>query len=237
MWLAYDTINNVDRELRDVRPPVAEQRREVLKARRVKGAGSPEILSRSVKTRGWRPVDTRLQVSDVPRIVENLGGSKLYGDDPTVALRELIQNAADAVQARRKLQGRPTDWGQIIVDLLEKDENFWLVVEDNGIGMSEQVLTGPLLDFGSSFWRSPMAIEEFPGLMASGCTQSADSASGSSQCSCWEQSSAYTRVAVTKGRKLDAYWNFVAEPALVRSCLRQTPKTSQLMAAHGSRFC
>ena len=167
-WLAYDTINNVDRELRDVDLLLQSRGREVLKARRVKGAGSPEILSRSVKTRGWRPVDTRLQVSDVPRIVENLGGSKLYGDDPTVALRELIQNAADAVQARRKLQGRPTDWGQIIVDLLEKDENFWLVVEDNGIGMSEQVLTGPLLDFGSSFWRSPMAIEEFPGLMASG---------------------------------------------------------------------
>ena len=34
--------------------------------------------------------------------------------------------------------------------------------------MSEQVLTGPLLDFGASFWRSPMAMEEFPGLMASG---------------------------------------------------------------------
>jgi hypothetical protein len=34
--------------------------------------------------------------------------------------------------------------------------------------MSEQVLTGPLLDFGTSFWRSSLATEEFPGLMASG---------------------------------------------------------------------
>ena len=34
--------------------------------------------------------------------------------------------------------------------------------------MSEQVLTGPLLDFGTSFWRSPLAMEEFPGLMAAG---------------------------------------------------------------------
>ena len=141
-WLAYDTVNGVDRELRDVDLLLQSRGREVLKARRVKGAGSPEILSRTVKTRGWRPVDTRLQVSDVPRIVENLGGSRLYGSDPTVALRELIQNAADAVQARRKLQRRPTDWGQIIVDLPKRGEDFWLVVEDNGIGMSEQVPYG-----------------------------------------------------------------------------------------------
>jgi signal transduction histidine kinase len=153
-WLAYDTLNAVDRELRDVDLLLQGRGREVLKARRVKGAGSPEILARSVQTRGWRPVDARLQVSDVPRIVENLGGSKLYGNDPTVALRELIQNAADAVQARRKYQKRAADWGLITVGLLSEGDRVWLVVEDNGIGMSEQVLTGPLLDFGTSFWRS-----------------------------------------------------------------------------------
>ncbi|WP_315810788.1 ATP-binding protein [Bradyrhizobium sp. SZCCHNR3107] len=167
-WLAYDTLNAVDRELRDVDLLLQGRGREVLKARRVKGAGSPEILARSVQTRGWRPVDARLQVSDVPRIVENLGGSKLYGNDPTVALRELIQNAADAIQARRKYQKRAADWGLITVGLLSEGDKIWLVVEDNGIGMSEQVLTGPLLDFGTSFWRSPQAMEEFPGLMAAG---------------------------------------------------------------------
>jgi hypothetical protein len=167
-WLAYDTLNSVDRELRDVDLLLQGRGREVLKARRVKGAGSPEILARSVQTRGWRPVDARLQVSDVPRIVESLGGSKLYGNDPTVALRELIQNAADAVQARRKYEKRAADWGLITVGLLSEGDKVWLVVEDNGIGMSEQVLTGPLLDFGTSFWRSPQAMEEFPGLMAAG---------------------------------------------------------------------
>ena len=167
-WLAYDVLNGVDRELRDVDLLLQGRSREVLKARRVKGAGSPEILARSVQTRGWRPVNARLQVSDVPRIVENLGGSKLYGNDPTVALRELIQNAADAVQARRKYQKRPPDWGLIKVGLLSEGDQVWLFVEDDGIGMSEQVLTGPLLDFGTSFWRSSLALEEFPGLMAAG---------------------------------------------------------------------
>ncbi|PXX51134.1 HD domain-containing protein [Aquitalea magnusonii] len=167
-WLAYDTLNAVDRELRDVDLLLQSRGREVLKARRVKGAGSPEILARTVITRGWRPVDARLQVSDVPRIVESLGGSKLYGDDPTVALRELIQNAADAVQARRRFQKRSADWGLITVELRTEGDQSWLIIEDNGIGMSEQVLTGPLLDFGTSFWRSPLAMEEFPGLMAAG---------------------------------------------------------------------
>ena len=167
-WLAYDTLNAVDRELHDVDLLLQSRGREILKARRVKGAGSPEILARSVQTRGWRPVEARLQVSDVPRVVETLGGSKLYGDNPTVALRELIQNAADAVQARRKYETRSADWGLITVGLLSESDEVWLVVEDNGIGMSEHVLTGPLLDFGTSFWRSPLATEEFPGLMAAG---------------------------------------------------------------------
>ena len=167
-WLAYDTLNAVDRELHDVDLLLQSRRPQILKARRVKGAGSPEILARSVQTREWRPVDARLQVSDVSRIVEHLGGSKLYGDNPTVALRELIQNAADAVQARRKFEGRPDEWGRITVTLLSRGNEPWLVVEDDGIGMSEHVLTGPLLDFGTSFWRSPLATEEFPGLMAAG---------------------------------------------------------------------
>ena len=34
--------------------------------------------------------------------------------------------------------------------------------------MSEQVLTGPLIDFGNSFWRSSLVTEEFPGLVAAG---------------------------------------------------------------------
>ena len=167
-WLAYDTLSLVDRELRDVDLLLQARGREALKARRVKGVGSPEALAKTVQTRGWRPVDARIKVSDVPRIVESLGGAKLYGDDPLVPLRELIQNATDAVQARRRFQGRRADWGEIRVSIEHRDGGDWLVVEDNGIGMSELVLTGPLLDFGTSFWRSSLVMEEFPGLVASG---------------------------------------------------------------------
>ena len=44
----------------------------------------------------------------------------------------------------------------------------WLEVADNGVGMSRAVLTGPLLDFGVSFWSTPGAIREFPTLLSRG---------------------------------------------------------------------
>lgn len=168
-WLAYDTISAVNRELQDVDLLLQNRERsQYFKARKVKGAGSPESLARTIPTEGWRPVDTQLRVTDIPKVVETLGGAKLYGDDATVVLRELIQNSSDAIQARRRYQKRREDWGTITVALTTKGNEYWLTVEDSGIGMSEQVMTGPLIDFGTSFWRSTLATQEFPGLIANG---------------------------------------------------------------------
>lgn len=165
-WLAYDAISMVDQELRDVDRVFAKYKFSSLNARRARGASSPLDLAEQIKTSGWVPVDTRLRVSDVPRIVETLGGSKLYGEEPSAALRELIQNATDAVMARRALEARGDAWGEVKVCLEKRGEDTWLSVEDNGVGMSELVLAGPLMDFGSSFWRSELAAQEFPGLQS-----------------------------------------------------------------------
>lgn len=167
-WLMYDTVNAVDQELQDVDRLMQERGKGVFKARKVRGARSPESLSRTVQPRGWRPVDTQLKVSDIPKVIHTLGGAKLYGDDPTIVLRELLQNSADAIQARRRYESRKADWGEVTVSLREDPDGHWLSVEDNGIGMSERVLTGPLIDFGNSFWKSPLAVQEFPGLISSG---------------------------------------------------------------------
>jgi hypothetical protein len=167
-WLAFDALSNVDRELRGVDHLLQKRNAGRLKANRVKGVDSPTDLARIVETAGWVPVDSTVRVSDVPKIVSTLGGRQLYGDKPIAALRELIQNAADAVEVRRDRQNRSTDWGGISVTLEERSDGFWLSVEDTGIGMSPAVLTGPLIDFGNSFWRSPLAASEFPGVQASG---------------------------------------------------------------------
>lgn len=167
-WTAFDALQMVDRELRDVDRVLRDRQKRPLVVRRVEGVHSPTDLARTIETVGWTPVDSTVRVSDVPNIVATLGGSKLYGEDPTAPIRELIQNGLDGITARRRLQGRPSKWGQLQISLEKRADGYWLCVEDNGVGMSQAVLTGPLIDFGKSFWRSSLAIREFPGLASAG---------------------------------------------------------------------
>lgn len=167
-WLAFDAIQLINTELQDVDHLLQSRGSPRLLAHRVRGVTSAGSLARYVETIGWDPVETRVRVSDVPKIVGTLGGEKLYGAEPSVALRELIQNSSDAISARRALEERPEEWGTVVVSLEERKDGIWLTVEDIGVGMSIAVLTGPLIDFGNSFWRSALAAEEFPGLQASG---------------------------------------------------------------------
>lgn len=167
-WLAFDAVEAVNKELQDVDHLMQSRGGPRLLAHRVRGATSARSLARYIETVGWDPVESRVRVTDVPKIVKTLGGEKLYGSDPSAALREIIQNGTDAIGARRALEGRSSDWGMVSVSLREDSGRNWLVVEDNGVGMSTTVLTGPLIDFGNSFWRSGLAAEEFPGLQSSG---------------------------------------------------------------------
>lgn len=167
-WTAFDALQMVDRELRAVDRVLRDHQKTPLAVRRVDGVHSPSDLARTVETVGWTPVDSTVRVSDVPKIVTTLGGSKLYGDGNAAPIRELIQNGLDSITARRRLQSRPPKWGELQIVLEKRDDGYWLCFEDNGVGMSTTVLTGPLIDFGNSFWRSPLAIQEFPGLAAAG---------------------------------------------------------------------
>jgi hypothetical protein len=167
-WLCVDTIQMIDRELRQVDALLADTQRPRLEARSVAGADHPSRLNEFIPTKDWAPVDARVRVTDVPSLVERLGGEQLYGKDPIVPLRELIQNASDAIKARRLLESRSSDWGEITVRLGQDEMGHWLELEDNGVGMSQAVLTGALLDFGKSFWNSREMLEQFPGLAAKG---------------------------------------------------------------------
>jgi len=167
-WLCLDTLTMIDRELRQVDALLADKGLQRFSARRVAGIESPERLVSYIPTDGWLPVNAFVQVSDVPRLVRMLGGEELYGADLKVSVRELIQNAADAIRARRFVEARSHDWGEIIVRLGTDEQGEWLEVDDNGIGMSSEVLTRYLLDFGTSYWGSSLMLEEFPGLLATG---------------------------------------------------------------------
>ena len=93
----------------------------------------------------------------------------MYGEENLllVALRELIQNARDAIYARSSIDNKFRD-GAIIVRYNEDVGKRWIEVEDNGIGMSLNCIKHKLLDFGNSYWKSSLAKEENPGLCSNG---------------------------------------------------------------------
>jgi hypothetical protein len=167
-WLCFDMLARADRELRDVDSLLADKGRIRFAARAVAGTEDPSRFAELVATDGWTPVDTRIRVGNVARLVRELGGEQLYGVDPSVPLRELIQNANDAVRARRVLEGRNADWGEVHVRLGRDTNGDWIEVDDTGLGMSADVLTGPLLDFGTSYWGSDLMFRELPRLYSRG---------------------------------------------------------------------
>lgn len=167
-WLCYDTLCMVNQELGEVDSLLADKNKPRFCVRSVAGVEDPDRLKGLIPTKGWVPVDASIKVSDVSSLVYNLGGEQLYGKDNTIPLRELIQNSIDAIKARRILENRPEDWGDIIVRSGKDSETHWIEIEDNGIGMSPEVLKGPFLDFGTSYWRSQLMREEHSGLLAKG---------------------------------------------------------------------
>lgn len=99
-----------------------------------------------------------------------LGGKELYGKEDTqlIVLRELIQNARDAIQARKLLEGEENYSGRISVQVIKDGGGVVLSVTDNGVGMSLETISHSLLNFGKSFWHEDDVNVEFPGLRTAG---------------------------------------------------------------------
>ena len=170
-WIAHDAVVMIDKELRMANALLKARSRPSapeFRVKRVTGVDALGDLTRHLRVEGWSPCKAEPHVSNVESLVRELGGEKLYGtgvDTVEIVLRELIQNARDCVVARRFIE--PGFKGEISVRIDDIEGQRWLVVEDDGIGMSRRVLTGPLLDFGNSFWKSSLVSAEFPGLRSS----------------------------------------------------------------------
>ncbi|MED7819738.1 MULTISPECIES: HD domain-containing protein [unclassified Francisella] len=169
-WIVYDTINMIEKEIRSSNALLESKQVETpqFQVKRVKGVESPELMAKYVQTEGWSPCMAEVHVSNLENLINSLGGEKLYGsscDKFEVIIRELIQNSRDSIHARREIDSDFS--GQITIRLKNDGEGYCLYVEDNGVGMSQRVLTGPLLDFGTSFWKSSLVQSEFPGLRSS----------------------------------------------------------------------
>lgn len=89
------------------------------------------------------------------QVIELLMGTKLYGD-PQVALRELIQNSRDACQLSAALHEK---WNvpykpEITVRYYTENNEDFLEVNDNGIGMNKEIIDKYYSKVGSSFYKS-----------------------------------------------------------------------------------
>lgn len=168
-WLAYDAACLANKELVAADLLLKDNHRpQRFATRSITGVHSPEAFAKHVPTDGWAPVDAAIKITDIQSVVMRFGGEKLYGNDPSAALRELLQNAVDAVHACRSLDGLGANEGEIEIALEETPEGHWLHVTDTGIGMSRYVLTEVLIDFGRSLWRSAELRGEWSGLASSG---------------------------------------------------------------------
>lgn len=117
-------------------------------------------LDRSVD---YVPADVHWSVAenDVVRLLVN----PLYGDAPEFAIRELVQNAVDAVRERDAiLSCRPPAeehqaFSQLpdVVVTVERDheDRFWVAVEDSGVGMELSTVRDFFLRVGATFRMSP----------------------------------------------------------------------------------
>lgn len=139
-WLCYDTLKMIDTELKNVDSLLLEQSRNVFGVISVYGIDSLEQIQKFITVDGWKPVDTCIKVNNVAKLVNTLGGMQLYGDNSWVPLRELIQNAADAIRARRCMDDESDDYGNIYLKWGEEDGKEFVEIEDNGLGMSSNVM-------------------------------------------------------------------------------------------------
>ncbi|MFG2462162.1 caspase family protein [Streptomyces sp. NPDC048523] len=126
------------------------------------------VTARSLRpartSRGAEPYDLpllRFHLSQ-SEVRELLMGEQLYGGDPTLALRELYQNAMDACRYRAmrwkyltSSGARPADWnGRITFTQGEDERGRYVEARDNGVGMSAELLTHTFTRAGSRFERS-----------------------------------------------------------------------------------
>ena len=96
----------------------------------------------------------------------------LYGKQPSVGVRELIQNAVDAVceleawckahKVAMESLDLPKQNGDVLVEFIKREDGTWFLrVCDRGIGMKSDTIQNYFLRAGTSFRRSAEWAKEF----------------------------------------------------------------------------
>lgn len=130
----------------------------------------PEVLTVHVQPRNdaYVYIDGAFR-PNTEKLLELLSGTQLYGN-PLVAVRELLQNAFDAVKEEMAYQRleRPGDpefakhlaaTHRVELRLETRDGRQWLVCKDTGVGMTRRIIEDYLLVSGNSHRRKIVELE------------------------------------------------------------------------------
>lgn len=167
-WLYYDLLKGLDSEIRQVRSFL--QRRAISPSRfgltGVLGASSPTDAAKLIQTSGFLPLEIHVRTSSMTRLVKLLAGESLYGRNYMAPVRELVQNAVDAVLLKRATAKSDADRAiadlPITIEILKRDGCHVLNIKDFGVGMSRKVITDHLLTVASDYWDGQY-YADFPG--------------------------------------------------------------------------
>ena len=96
----------------------------------------------------------------------------LYGKEPSVGVRELMQNSVDAVRELKvwcevhkkpiKTLDLPKQAADVLIEFVERDDETWFVrVTDKGIGMRSDTIQNFFLRAGATFRQSPDWAKDF----------------------------------------------------------------------------
>lgn len=165
-WLAFETVQQIDAEVVATNRFLSQIGLQEMGAKGAAGASSLDVFAKQCSTDGWTPIDASIKVTNPKQLAAAIGGRNLYGPGALAPVREILQNSADAITARRVIEGKGREFGVILVDLKEEGSKLRITVRDNGVGMSRRVMCGALIDFGRSLWSSEDVAHELPGLIS-----------------------------------------------------------------------
>lgn len=112
------------------------------------------VLRKEIESDGYMSGDFCLTL-DQDRILQLLMGENLY-DNRDVFVRELLQNAIDAVLLRGKMDSgfRPEESRLDFWEWLDREGNIWFRIDDRGTGMTLGMLQRYFLKVGCSYYVS-----------------------------------------------------------------------------------
>ena len=166
-WLFYEFARGLNKEISQVRRLLQSRTVSVnrLSLVGVQGASAPEDFEKLVKTDGFLPLEVNVKASSIDRLVRLLAGESLYGKNLFAPVRELIQNALDAILLKKATSVTDADKAlsslPIEVKLQTTSTGSSLSVSDWGIGMTKRVLTEHLLTIASDYWEGQFHVD-FP---------------------------------------------------------------------------